>query len=107
MTCTINHMEVAKKQELARFAKALSHPIRLEILNILNSQSCCFTGDLVELLPIAQSTVSQHLKELKSAGLIKGEINPPRVKYCIDKANWKKANLMFASFLKIEEFEPQ
>ena len=92
-------------KELAMYAKALSHPIRIEILTLLNDQSCCFTGDLVELLPIAQSTVSQHLKELKNAGLIQGEINPPRVKYCINKANWERANFLFATFLKIETTE--
>ncbi len=84
-------------EETARFAKALSHPIRLAILKHLNSQNCCFTGDLVEILPMAQSTISQHLKELKEAGLIQGEVNPPKVKYCINKENWKKAQDLFKS----------
>ena len=82
-------------EETARFAKALSHPIRLAILKHLNRQNCCFTGDLVEILPMAQSTISQHLKELKEAGLIQGEVNPPKVKYCINKKNWKKAQDLF------------
>ncbi len=86
--------------DLARFAKALSHPTRLEILRLLSTQSCCFTGDLVEILPIAQSTVSQHLKELKIAGLIQGEIDPPKTKYCINQQNWQKAKLLFASFFE-------
>ncbi len=82
-------------EETARFAKALSHPVRLTILKHLSTQSCCFTGDLVAILPLAQSTISQHLKELKDAGLIQGEINPPRIKYCIDMENWQKAKRLF------------
>lgn len=88
------------QEEMARFAKALAHPTRLEILRLLSTQSCCFTGDLVEVLPIAQSTISQHLKELKNAGLIQGEIDPPKIKYCINKDNWRKAKLMFAAFFE-------
>jgi ArsR family transcriptional regulator len=87
--------------ELARFAKALGHPKRLEILRLLSNQKCCYTGDLVEHLPIAQSTISQHLKELKSAGLICGEIEPPKTKYCIDTKNWEKAQTLFSSFLNL------
>lgn len=86
------------QEDMAKFAKALAHPTRLEILRLLSTQSCCFTGDLVEVLPIAQSTVSQHLKELKNAGLIQGEINAPKIKYCINKENWRKAKLLFAAF---------
>lgn len=86
------------QETLARFAKALGHPTRLEILRLLSTQSCCCTGDLVESLPIAQSTVSQHLKELKKAGLIQGEINPPKIKYCINKENWELARMQFAVF---------
>ncbi|MCF8244983.1 MAG: metalloregulator ArsR/SmtB family transcription factor [Saprospiraceae bacterium] len=93
-------VSVNSQEELARFAKALAHPTRLEILRLLSTQSCCFTGDLVQLLPIAQSTVSQHLKELKNAGLIQGEIDPPKIKYCINKENWRKAKLLFAAFFE-------
>lgn len=89
---------VNSQEEMAKFAKALAHPTRLEILRLLSTQSCCFTGDLVRVLPIAQSTVSQHLKELKNAGLIQGEINPPKIKYCINQENWRKAKLLFAAF---------
>ena len=85
-------------KQMARFAKALGHPTRLLILKHLDSQSCCFTGDLVEVLPIAQSTVSQHLKELKEAGLIQGEVNPPKVRYCINQENWAKAKNLFNEF---------
>lgn len=88
------------QEELARFAKALAHPTRLEILHLLSNQSCCFTSDLVDILPIAQSTISQHLKELKSAGLIQGEINPPKIKYCINQENWAKAQRLFQDFFQ-------
>ena len=97
---TNQRWSVDSREELAKFAKALSHPTRLQILQLLSAQSCCFAGDLVEVLPIAQSTVSQHLKELKNAGLIQGEINPPKIKYCIDRENWQKAQLIFADFFK-------
>lgn len=96
MKRTINDIEFDKDTEqLASFAKALSHPTRLLILKHLEKQSCCFTGDLVEILPISQSTVSQHLKELKNAGLIQGEIKPPRIKYCVNKENWETAKKLF------------
>lgn len=85
-------------EDLVRYAKALGHPTRIAILRHLESQSCCFTGDLVDVFPLAQSTISQHLKELKNAGLIQGEVNPPKIKYCINQENWKRATDMFASF---------
>ena len=86
--------------ELAAFAKALGHPTRVEILKYLDNQSCCFTGDLVDIFPIAQSTISQHLKELKNAGLIQGELKPPKIRYCINKDNWEKARLLLNEFFK-------
>lgn len=86
--------------QTARFAKALSHPVRLTILKYLNNQSCCFTTDLVGVLPMAQSTISQHLKELKEAGLIQGTIAPPKIKYCINKENWLKAQALFETIFK-------
>jgi predicted transcriptional regulator len=85
---------------LARFAKALGHPTRIAILKHLENQSCCFTGDLVGIFPLAQSTISQHLKELKNAGLIQGELNPPKIKYCINKENWEIANKLFTNFFE-------
>lgn len=66
----------------------------------LQSQSCCFTGKLTEEIQLAQSTISQHLKELKDAGLIQGDVMPPRVKYCINKEAWQEAKLMFSQFFK-------
>ena len=92
--------ELTQEQEqLARFAKALGHPIRVAILQLLASQTCCFHGDMSEILPIAKSTLSQHLNELKDAGLIQGTINPPTVRYCIDSKNWKIAKSLFDSLL--------
>lgn len=93
---------LAETEELARFAKALGHPTRLKILNYLENQSCCFTGDLLEVIPLAQSTISQHLKELKDAGLIQGEVNPPKIKYCIHQENWEKAKGLFHNFFSKE-----
>lgn len=88
---------------IAKFAKALGHPARIIILKHLSNQSCCFTGDLLEVLPLAQSTISQHLKELKEAGLIIGEVNPPKVKYCINETNWQLAREQFQTLFK-EDF---
>jgi DNA-binding transcriptional ArsR family regulator len=87
-------------QEIARISKALSHPVRVHILQKLSKMnSCCYSGDLVEELPIGRSTLSQHLKELKYAGLIQGEINPPYIKYCINRENWEKAKRLLDDFL--------
>ena len=75
-----------KEQNLANFAKAISHPARIAILKVLAQKNECICGEIVEILPLAQSTVSQHLKELINAGLIDGSIDGPRSCYCI---NWK------------------
>lgn len=85
--------------KLARFAKALGHPARIKILEILSMQGCCYSGNIADEFPIALSTLSQHLKELKSAGLIQGEINPPRIKYCVNKENWNLAKNLIDNFL--------
>ncbi len=71
-------------EELAMLAKALGHPARVQILRLLVRREACICGDIVDELPLAQSTVSQHLKVLKEAGLIRGEIDGPRVCYCIE-----------------------
>jgi len=81
--------------KFARYAKAMGHPIRMYILNLLAKQSCCYSGDLSEVLPIAKSTLSQHLKELKEAGLIQGEIEAPKIKYCLNRKNWEEAKTLF------------
>ncbi len=87
-----------QQKEIAQIARALSHPVRIYILQLLAGQSCCYSGDLAEELPIARSTLSQHLKALKDAGLIQGEINPPKIKYCINQENWEKARLLITGF---------
>ncbi len=87
-------------QELARISKALGHPVRLYILKKLTQMNaCCYSGDLVDELPIGRSTLSAHLKELKYAGLIQGQIRPPYIKYCINQENWEKAKKMFYQLL--------
>ncbi len=86
--------------EMARFAKAMSHPIRLQILSLLSKSDCCYTGDITDELPIARSTLSQHFKELKAAGLIQGEYNPPKIKYCLQPDNWEKAKKQFDNFFE-------
>jgi ArsR family transcriptional regulator len=83
---------------IAEFAKALSHPARIAIIKLLLDRQECICGDIVDELPLSQSTVSQHLKELKGAGLIKGEIDGPRVCYCIDPKMWKEAQKVFNLF---------
>ncbi|MBS2100185.1 ArsR/SmtB family transcription factor [Carboxylicivirga linearis] len=90
-----------KQKKIARYAKAMGHPIRMYILELLSKQSCCYSGDLTEELPIAKSTLSQHLKELKDAGLIQGEIEAPKIKYCVNKENWEEAQNLFREFLKL------
>lgn len=102
-------MAYSKKQEFSsdeikasEIAKALSHPARVAIIKFLAQQNSCVCGDIVEHLPLSQSTVSQHLKELKGAGLIQGEVDGPRVCYCIDKANWKKAKEIFAELFNMK-----
>lgn len=90
-----------KQKKIARYAKAMGHPIRMYVLELLSKQSCCYSGDLTDELPIVKSTLSQHLKELKDAGLIQGEIEAPRIKYCINKGNWKEAQLLFKELFKV------
>ena len=85
--------------KLARFAKAMGNPARIKILEILSERGCCYSGNIAEEFPIALSTLSQHLKELKASGLIQGEINPPFIKYCINLENWNQAKLLFDTFL--------
>ena len=87
-------------EQLARFAKAMGHPTRITILSYLASLDSCYFGDIHNELPIAKATVSQHLKELKDAGLIQGEIETPKVKYCNNKENWEIAQAYFATFFE-------
>jgi len=75
----------ARREQLARFCKALAHPARVHILHYLSTLDACMCGDIVEQIPLAQSTVSQHLKVLKEARLIQGTIDGPRTSYCINR----------------------
>lgn len=91
-------MAVSKKEEftqediwLADVAKALSHPARIKILKMLTEMENCMVGNIVDQLPLAQATVSQHLKELKRVGLIQGEIDGPKICYCVNNKNLVKA----------------
>ena len=80
-----------KDNRIANYAKALAHPARIAILRLLIQKQACICGDIVDELPLSQSTVSQHLKELKQSGLIKGDIDGVKVCYCIDEKEWKAA----------------
>lgn len=89
-----------KQELLARFARALGHPARVAIMEFLSKQQNCYFGDIHEELPIAKATVSQHLSALKDAGLIQGEIETPKVKYCINRENWILAKMLFKEFFE-------
>ncbi|GAB4027457.1 ArsR/SmtB family transcription factor [Spirosoma gilvum] len=88
-----------EQNRIADLAKAFAHPARVAILQLLAQKKACVCGDLVDELPLAQATVSQHLKELKRIGIIQGEINPPRVCYCINETVWEEARQVFGSLL--------
>jgi len=90
-----------EQKQMARYAKAMGHPVRMYILELLAGQSCCYSGDLSEDLPIAKSTLSQHLKELRDAGLIQGTIERPKIKYCLNQENWERARQLFREFLQL------
>lgn len=87
----------AADEELARLAKALGHPARVQILRLLTRRHSCVCGDIVEELPLAQSTVSQHLKVLKEAGLVQGAIDGPRVCYCIEPRTLRRMRALISS----------
>jgi len=91
-----------RDNKIAKYAKALAHPARVAILQLLIKKQACICGDIVEELPLSQSTVSQHLKELKEAGLIKGDIDGAKVCYCIDEKEWNNAkeylNSLFGAY---------
>lgn len=86
------------QERLARLAKALGHPTRVAILYFLAKREECYFGDIAEVLNIAKPTVSQHLKELKDAGLIQGEVMAPKVRYCVNCEVWEEAQSMFSQF---------
>ena len=88
------------QEKLARYSKALAHPVRVFVMDFLanNLDKCCYSGDMAEELPIARSTLSEHLKELKKSGLIQGEINPPYIEYCINREKWDEARQLLDRF---------
>lgn len=88
-----------EEQELAKYAKALAHPARVAILKLLAKRQACVCGSIVTEIPLSQSTVSQHLKELKAAGLITGDVDGAKVCYCINKEKWDNARKCFADLL--------
>lgn len=94
----VNKDYTVNQEQVARFAKAMGHPARIAILQFLANRTTCYFGDIHEELPIAKATVSQHLKELKEAGLIQGEVETPKVKYCINRETWQFAKTLFGEF---------
>ncbi len=89
----------AQQNRLADLAKALAHPARIAILEFLANSNACMCGDIVEVLPLSQATVSQHLAELKRVGLVKGEIEGTSVCYCINEKAFEEAKKIFGIFL--------
>ncbi len=105
-----NYMKLENKYKpeeelIAKFGKALGHPARVAIMHYLAAQKTCFFGDIHDVLPISKATVSQHLSELKDAGLIQGEFQPPKVKYCINNENWALAKRLIYGFF--EAYNPE
>ena len=103
MGTTKTQIFTAEQNELAIILKVLANPARIAILQYISNQRACICNDIVEEIGLAQPTISQHLKELKKAGLIQGTVDPPRVKYCINRENWEEAKRMFAAFFKVEQ----
>jgi DNA-binding transcriptional ArsR family regulator len=87
--------------KIARYAKALAHPARVAILRLLASKKSCVCGAIVDELPLSQSTVSQHLKELKDAGLVKGDIDGASICYCINNEEWEKASAALSTLFSV------
>jgi ArsR family transcriptional regulator len=98
-TATVQIAERAEERELASLAKALGHPARVQIVRLLLSQDACYCGEIVDELPLAQATVSQHLKVLKEAGLIRGEIDGLRMGYCADRERLAAFHQMMGALL--------
>lgn len=102
MGLTKSHVFTRSQNQIAEFAKAFAHPARVAIIEQLLKRRSCICGDLVDVLPLSQSTISQHLKELARIGIIKGTVDGPRVCYCIDEKAWSEAmqvlNDLFGAF---------
>jgi DNA-binding transcriptional ArsR family regulator len=107
MGATKHDFFTKQQNELAAAAKALSHPARIAIMQYLAKRNTCVCGDIVDKIPLAQPTVSQHLKELKNAGLIKGTVEGNAVCYCIDLKNMKKFQEVFNDLLEPNNVKPQ
>ena len=91
-------------QELAQFAKTISHPARLAILKYLSETKACISGDISDFLPLSRTTVSQHLKELKNIGLIHGEVEGLKINYCLSGSTIKKFKTLFNDFFQDDSF---
>jgi DNA-binding transcriptional ArsR family regulator len=105
--CDIKHWAMIKKdnfdielQELAQFAKAISHPARLAILKYLAETKTCISGDITDFIPLSRTTVSQHLKELKELGLIQGEVDGLKINYCLCGSTISKYKNLLDAFLQ-------
>ncbi|CCH03192.1 transcriptional regulator, ArsR family [Fibrella aestuarina BUZ 2] len=99
MGLTKTEVFTADQNRIADLAKAFAHPARVAILQHLVKTQSCICGDLVDVLPLSQATVSQHLKELSRIGIVKGNVQPPRVCYCINEDVWAEAKAIFGSLL--------
>ena len=93
-----------EQNRIAELAKAFAHPARIAIIQYLLKTDACVCGDIVDALPLSQSTVSQHLKEMKKAGIITGNVEPPKVCYCINPEVWQEVKLVFGGLL--EQYNP-
>ncbi len=98
MGATKTNLFTKEQNRIAELAKALAHPARIAILQYLLKTEGCICGDIVDKVPLSQSTVSQHLKELKKANIIKGTISGKSTCYCIDKVTWKENKIIFNTF---------
>jgi len=92
------------QNRIAELAKAFAHPARVAIIEHLLREKTCICNDLVEVLPLSQATISQHLQELKKIGLIQGEVSPPKVCYCINEEVWQEITITFQSIF--DSFSP-
>ncbi|TAF64598.1 MAG: ArsR family transcriptional regulator [Cytophagales bacterium] len=88
------------QNRIASLAKALAHPARIAIIELLYKNGGCYCGDIVAELPLSQSSVSQHLRALQEVGLIQATLEIPKVKYCVDKENWAQAKNFFCHFFE-------
>lgn len=100
MGTTKSEIFSVEQNELAKLAKALAHPARIAIIEYLVKTNICFCGNIVEEIGLAQATISQHLKELKNAGIIKGEVEGTSICYCINPETWEKLSKNFNSLFK-------